>query len=246
MADYYPVLARAVCGLPSNDAQARGDLYARARAIVGEQLRRAGRDAAVDVLREQTALEAAIGRIEAETRSGQAPMNGKVAVPRASGHRTIAPSEQRAANTARSLSKILQAVQSHDASSESALPTRPKSQSVLRSPLPAIEQNGSASTAHRRGRTPPSGLGQAPNSVGTMLFALTYVVAALAFAGVTYIRCTVWVYQGIIGYPILLAVMAVTLGLFIVPPVAVFRKTSSLPTMDSVWRFIYARSRGLL
>jgi hypothetical protein len=246
MADYYPVLARAVSGLPSNDAQARRDLYARARAIVGEQLRRDGRDAAVDVLREQAALEAAIGRIEAEARSSQAPMNGKVAVPRGSGRRTIASPEHRAEKTARSLSKILQAVQSHDGSAESALPPRPISKSVPRSPLPAIEQKEPAAPANQRGRTPPSGLGGAPNSVGTMLFALTYVVAALAFAGVTYIRCTVWVYQGVIGYPMLLGVMAVTLGLFIGPPVAIFRKTSSLPTMDSVWRFIYARSRGLL
>lgn len=220
MADFYPVLARAVSGLPKNDAQARRDLYARARAIVGEQLRRGGRDPAVDLLREQAALEAAIERIEAETRSGQAPMNGKAALAHASGRRTIAPPERRAANTARSLSKILQAVQSHEAEP--------------------------GAIAHRHDRTPPSALGQAPNSVGSMLFALTYVVAALAFAGVTYIRCTVWLYQGVIGYPILLGVMAVTLGLFIVPPVAIFRKTSSLPTMDAVWRFIYARSRGLL
>jgi hypothetical protein len=246
MADFYPVLARAVSGLANNDAQARRDLYARARAIVGEQLRRGDRNAAVDVLREQAALETAIGRIEAEARSGQAPMNGKAAVARASGRRTVAPLEQRAANTARSLSKILQAVQSHEADTASALPPWPKSKSVLRSPLPAIEQKEPAATAHRHGRTPPSGLGQAPNSVGSMLFALTYVVAALAFAGVTYIRCTVWVYQGVIGYPILFGVMAVTLGLFIVPPVAIFRKTSSRPTMDAVWRFIYARSRGLL
>ena len=57
-----------------------------------------------------------------------------------------------------------------------------------------------------------------------MLFATAYIVAALAFTGVTYIRCIVWLYQGVIGYPILLGVMAVTLGLFIVPPRDVFQE----------------------
>lgn len=246
MADYYPVLARAVCGLPSNDAQARRELYARARAIVGEQLRCGGRDTAVEVLREQAALEAAIGRIEAEARSSHMPNNGKAAVARASARRAIAPAEQRAENTARSLSKILQAVQSHEASAQSAPPSWQNAKNALRSPLPAIEQKNPAPTDHQGSRTATSGLGQAPNSVGTMLFGLTYVVAALAFVGVTYIRCTVWLYQGVIGYPMLLGVMAFTIGLFTVPPVAIFRKTSNLPTIDSVWRFIYARSRGLL
>jgi len=246
MADYYPVLARAVSGLPCNDAQARRALYARARAIVGEQLRRGGRDTAVDVLREQAALEAAIGRIEAEARSSHTPNNGKAAVARASARRAIAPAEQRVENTVRSLSKILQAVQSHEASPQSALPSRQKPNNALRSPLPAIEQKNTAPTDRRSSTTTTSGLGQAPNSVGTMLFGLTYVVAALAFASVTYIRCTVWLYQGAIGYPILLGVMAFTLGLFIVPPMMIFRKTSNPPTIDSVWRFIYARSRGLL
>ncbi len=245
MADYYPVLARAVSGLAKNDAQARRELYARARAIVGEQLRCGGRDTGV-VLHEQAALEAAIGRIEAEARSDQTPMNGKAAVARTSGRRAIAPAERRAENTARSLSKILQAVQSHETNAQSALPSRQKPNNALRSPLPAIEQKSTAPTDHQSSTTAPSGLGQAPNSVGTMLFGLTYVVAALAFVGVTYIRCTVWLYQGVIGYPILLGVMACTLGLFIVPPVAIFRKTSNPPTIDSVWRFIYARSRGLL
>ena len=77
-------------------------------------------------------------------------------------------------------------------------------------------------------------LGGAPGSLGTMLFATAYIVTALAFTGVTYIRCMVWLYQGVIGYPILLAVMAVTLGLFIVPPVMIFRKTSMLPRPGSV------------
>ena len=245
MADYYPVLARAVSGLPSNDAQARRDLYARARTIVGEQLRRGGRGNAPDILREQATLEAAIGRIEAEARS-RTEMNGEAVVPRPSRRPAVAPAEPRAANAARSLSKILQAVEVHETSAGPQLPSRLQPKNVIRALLPALEQNKTGATGVRSGLRTTSGLGQAPNSVGTMLFGLTYVVAALAFAGVTYIRCSVWLYQGVIGYPTMLGVMAFTLGLFIVPPWAIFRKTSSLPTIDSVWRFLYGRSRGLL
>jgi len=89
-------------------------------------------------------------------------------------------------------------------------------------------------------------LGGAPGSLVTMLFATAYIVAGLAFTGVTYIRCIVWLYEGVIGYPILLAVMAVTLGLFIVPPVMIFRKTSALPTIDGLMRYIHSASRRVL
>lgn len=244
MADYYPVLSRAVSKLPRNDAPARRELYAHARTILGERLRRDGRDKAVEILREQAALEAAIGRIEAEVRS-PGRMNGKSAAPGASRRAAIATAEPRTENTARSLSRILQAVQS-DQMADDAPPPRLAPRNVIRSPLPAIEERRPAPKADESTRPATPRLGQAPNSVGTMLFGLSYVVAALAFAGVTYIRCSIWVYQGVIGYPTMLGVMALTLALFIVPPVAIFRRRSSLPTIDSMWRFIYGRSRGLL
>jgi hypothetical protein len=242
MADYYPVLARAVTGLSSNDAPARRDLYARARTIVGEQMRRGGRDSAADMLREQAALEAAIGRVEDEAR---AQTNGKTAAPHGARRAAVAPPPPRA-NAVRSLSRILQAVEVDEASDGRVLRSRLQPKNVIRSPLPAIEQKEAAPAFAQSGNKTPPGLGQAPNSVGTMLLGLTYVVAALAFAGVTCIRCSVWLAQGVIGYPAMLGVMAFTLALFIAPPVAIFRKTSSLPTIDGVFRFIYGRSRGLL
>jgi hypothetical protein len=54
------------------------------------------------------------------------------------------------------------------------------------------------------------------------------------------------VYQGIIGYPVLLAVMAITLGLFIVPPVVMLRRTPTMPTIDVLSRLIYFASRRVL
>ena len=239
MADYYPVLARAVSGLAKNDAQARRDLYARARTIVNEQLRNGGRNAAVEVLREQAALESAIGRIEADARSARLGMNGKTAAPPVGKRAGMAPAERAVENTTRSLSKILQAVQS-DETAHPRLPAR-KPVNGERALVPVVEANALAPLADRRTKA-PSELGMTPGSLVSMLFGLGYVVAALAFTGVTYIRCMVWLAQDVIGYPILLAVMAATLALFIAPPWLMFRKTS-LPTIDMLLRLIYSASR---
>ena len=111
--------------------------------------------------------------------------------------------------------------------------------------MPSAEPDTVAVSGYRE-PTASGELGGAPSSLGTMLFATAYIVAALAFTGVTYIRCVVWLYQGVIGYPILLAVMAATLGLFIVPPVMIFRKTSALPTIDVLLRYLHTASRRVL
>ena len=113
MADYYPILARAVSSLPHNDTQARRDLYTRARAIITEQLRGRGlQGAAGEAMREQAALETAIRKVEAETRAIRTRMTAKPVAPRPPAQRAAVPdAQQRANNTARSLAKILQAVQ---------------------------------------------------------------------------------------------------------------------------------------
>jgi hypothetical protein len=102
---------------------------------------------------------------------------------------------------------------------------------------------GSTAIATRRRTDPAKRLGDAPNSLGTMLFGITYIVAAIAFSGVTYIHGIVWVYEGDIGYVVLALMMAFTLALFIIPPVMIFRKTSALPDLGFLLRFIYLASR---
>ena len=67
MADYYPLIARAVAGLERNTGEARRALYERARAALVNQLR--GVDPPLDendVTRERLALEEAIRKVEAE------------------------------------------------------------------------------------------------------------------------------------------------------------------------------------
>src|SRR3974390_796170 len=67
MADYHPLITRAVEGLSNNTAEARRTLYERARAALVAQLR--GIDpplSEAEITRERLALEDAIRKVEAE------------------------------------------------------------------------------------------------------------------------------------------------------------------------------------
>ena len=68
MADYYPLISRAVSGLDKNTGENRRALYDRARVALVDQLR--GVQPALeesDITRERLALEEAIRKVEAET-----------------------------------------------------------------------------------------------------------------------------------------------------------------------------------
>ncbi|MGA7788417.1 MAG: hypothetical protein WCA56_09655 [Xanthobacteraceae bacterium] len=242
MADYYPTLARAVAALAHNDVQARKELYARARAIVTEQLSKHDvKESASQMRREQAALETAIRRVEAESQPAEMRTHGKAAAPpprqpaAVTADRVQGKPSTAAKPSATSLMKILDAVQS-----DGARVTAGKTIATTSASTFPLETNTAA-----KAKTTDM-LGGVPRSLGTMLLGITYIVAALAFSGVTYIRCLVWVYQGVIGYPVLLAVMAITLGLFIVPPVVMLRRTPTLPTVDVLSRLIYLASRRVL
>ena len=67
MADYYPVLARAVAALPNSTPELRSTIYARARAALLGQLRAVQPPIAEeDIEREGQLLDEAIARLEAE------------------------------------------------------------------------------------------------------------------------------------------------------------------------------------
>ena len=85
MADYHPLITRAVEGLGNNTAEARRTLYERARAALVAQLR--GIDpplSEAEITRERLALEDAIRKVEAESvrKARTQPRPGPVA-PRA-------------------------------------------------------------------------------------------------------------------------------------------------------------------
>src|SRR6195256_825062 len=85
MADYYPLISRAVAGLERNTGENRRALYERARTALVAQLR--GVDPPLnesDITRERLALEESIRKVEseaakrprAETPEGEAPHPG--------------------------------------------------------------------------------------------------------------------------------------------------------------------------
>ena len=81
MADYYPLIARAVHGLSDQSREARHHVYSRAREALTDQLRSLDPPLAEeDIIREQDALEDSIARIEAEFApvSKPAPISGAV------------------------------------------------------------------------------------------------------------------------------------------------------------------------
>ena len=68
MADYYPILARAVSRLATNNAQARQEVYKHARTILVAQLRSQDPElSALNIMSERVALEGAILRVETES-----------------------------------------------------------------------------------------------------------------------------------------------------------------------------------
>src|SRR6202035_1463430 len=68
MADYYPLIARAVAGLEKNNSENRRALYERARAALLAQLRGVTPPLnESDITRERLALEESIRKVEAES-----------------------------------------------------------------------------------------------------------------------------------------------------------------------------------
>src|SRR6266849_5769128 len=110
MADYYPLIARAISGLdPSAPGESRRALYERARAALIAQLRGVQPPLSEsEITRERLSLEEAVRKVESEaaqrardaTRSGDAPRSGDATrsgdAPRAGGDRARAGDSLRA------------------------------------------------------------------------------------------------------------------------------------------------------
>ncbi len=74
MADYYPLIARAVETVKDAPAETRAQVYERARAALLKHLKATGGALGPEAVeREEAALDAAIARVEAEILSGDAP-----------------------------------------------------------------------------------------------------------------------------------------------------------------------------
>jgi hypothetical protein len=245
MADYYPILTRAVSRLPNNNARARRELYERSRAIVIEQLRKNDPDdLASKTTRELAALDTAIRRVEAESPSSQTrPLTPSAPPARPAINRApIAQADAKTKAAAGYLAKILGVLEPNAARSGSPAISKRSAGSGKQAQLPAA----GASDVNAGGNWTMyvnEELGGAVNSLGAMLFSIAYISGAMAFTGVIYIRGLVWVENDVIAYPALLVATALVLCLLTVPPWVMFRRMSALSTNGFLLRSIYSRSR---
>jgi hypothetical protein len=223
MADYYPVLARAVARLSINNAQARRDIYERAQTIVIAELR--GQDpqkSAPEIMRELAALETATRRVEAESLSAQTQAP-EVPTP-------ALPTINRAAIA--DDSNDIRARRERSTGNEEKARAAP-------APLKDIDtgQNQADDATHD--------MGKMPELLGAMLVRTTFIVATLVFNAFIYIRGLVLVSEHVIRYPILIIVITIMLCVFIVLPLAVFRKARIVPAIGFLLRCTHLLSRRL-
>jgi hypothetical protein len=253
MSDFYPVIARAVSQLPNNSAQARKQLYEDARQIVFAQLRaqdppKSGRE----IMRAQAALEAAIQKVELESRSNRPQKLNGAPSPRSSANRPAAAiGKVQATPAAKSLNGVFGELQPHvtrqrsaAASPDRALP-QPRAVTEIRqtNPAPAAAQRNSIDASARRPADAADEFDGMLHSVGAMLFGTAFVVAMLAIVGLIYINALVLVSEEVIGYPTLLVAMAIVLCLLLLLSRAIIRKVSIEAAVGSLLRLVYPTVR---
>jgi hypothetical protein len=218
MADYYPLIARAVSSLASNTGEARGALYKRARTALIARLR--GLDPPLsesEITREGDALEAAIRRVEEESSSSsESETSSEVARPQ-SGSATIAevhvpdaPLNKESA----SADGPMRATQVE--------PTKPPRGQA--SNLPSEEDRGLFA---RNPHTPDLRERSATNSIKIVSTVMLGVAClwGLAFVAITFIRGLAWMAEDGIEYLRTPVFAALALCLCIFLPLALIRTT---------------------
>jgi hypothetical protein len=248
MADYYPVLARTISGLPSNTAQARKEVYDNARKIVIAQLR--AYDPPISsgaMMREQAALESAIGKIEAESRVTRPQSSNSGAPPRASATRVAAMDEGQGKPTAKQLGKIFQELQPYEGR-EAAAKKSGEPIAAPRQTAPVIREANVRPVLTKPAvldsrSEPAEEFGGMIESVGSMLLGIPLIVTMICLVGLIYVRGLVLVAKDVIGYPTLVLMMSVAVGLCLVLPLAIFRRLSLESLMRSLLRFLYPAVR---
>src|ERR1700687_295329 len=144
MADYYPLIARAIAGLdPSAPGESRRALYERARAALIAQLRSVDPPLSEsEITRERLSLEEAVRKVESEaaqrardaTRSGDAPRSGDAT--RASGGSGARAGDAFRANT-RPPARPGEPAPPASASPQNGAPPRPRPPSTPSIPSPS-------------------------------------------------------------------------------------------------------------
>lgn len=226
MADFYPVLSRAVARLEDNTEEARRELFERARTIAVAQLRRQDPSkSAREIEHELAALETAIRRVELESRAHPAPEPTRPAQARATVNRSSAVNDRKDATPRGSAATTRQ---------ESAPPAN------------TLPQDTGIGTDGPQAISATNEMTAMAKSLGTMLAGIAFTVGAMTLIGVVYVRGLVLVENGVIDYSVLLAEVVILLGLFIALPFAVFRNPRIASAIDYLVKLIYSALRRSL
>ena len=240
MADYYPVLARAVSRLSENNARTRNELYERARGIVLEELRKRDPE---KLAPEQAALEAAVLRLEAEAAAQQAPVRAAPAPPQAPARAAPAPSPAPPSRPPVNTAAPAKTASRHVFGIfRTRRPGKPR-EKLPEKPAPAPARSAQRAASDKRMPDPGEALGGALNSLTVMLYGTAFLVAVMAVTGVVYVRGLIWVAEGVVTYPVLLVVTATVFSLLIILPRAMFHSASTWTTFNFLSRLLYSASR---
>jgi hypothetical protein len=240
MADYYPVLARAVSRLSENNARTRNELYERARGIVLEELRKRDPE---KLAPEQAALEAAVLRLEAEAAAQQAPVRAAPAPPQAPARAAPAPSSAPPSRPPVNTAAPAKTASRHVFGIfRTRRPGKPR-EKLPEKPAPAPARSAQRAASDKRMPDPGEALGGALNSLTVMLYGTAFLVAVMAVTGVVYVRGLIWVAEGVVTYPVLLVVTATVFSLLIILPRAMFHSASTWTTFNFLSRLLYSASR---
>jgi hypothetical protein len=109
--------------------------------------------------------------------------------------------------------------------------------------LPVPEQSQEVDSSQNRAELATDDMGRMPELLGAMLVRTAFIVAMLVFIAFIYIRGLVLVSEDVIGYPILIIVITIMLCVFIVLPLAIFRKARILPAIGFLSRCTHLLSR---
>lgn len=252
MADFYPVLARAVSRLPIDSVQARKELYEHARRVVFEQLRtqdppRSGRE----IIVEQAALENAIQKVEIESRSPKAPiLNGAPPV-RSSANRAAAANGGVQTKTGpKSVNGISRQVQpgvkpeAHTAETKERRESPSPARVAINETNAAVAPSSPIAAGARQAANATAEFDGMLHSLGSMLLGTAFIVAMMAILGLIYIHALTLVSPDVIGYPTLFVVVATVLSVLLL--VTIFRKASIEGAVGALLRLFYPAIRRLL
>jgi hypothetical protein len=222
MTDYYPVIVRAVSGLPDNTAEARNDLYENARKIVSAQLRELIPSQSSGLIaRERAALEAAIRGVEAEQRPARPRSANGSAPPTSHQHAVAVTRNGQGKAIAKSLSKIAEELQQFEVAEK----TTRKSADY------------GAVTAQRSEL--PEEFGDMFRSLSSLLLGSAFIAAMASLIALILIRCLLLVAAGIIGYVTLTFAMMAAIGLLVAMPIMLFRRISIDSLLGAFLRRVY-------